>query len=154
MNNSVYPLPDFVGNYDEKYYFRIFKVKKRIQSFRNREIIKRKELQMTLKMESGNGMNTNVLKDRQIIKAARVMSMIFTPFYLPLLGLVILFLFSYMSLLPLSYKLSVLLFYSLPFLFIFIENIKDGNLSILEEKNGVLSHISFLSSAISSASIS
>jgi membrane-associated phospholipid phosphatase len=65
---------------------------------------------MTLKMESGNGMNTNVLKDRQIIKAARVMSMIFTPFYLPLLGLVILFLFSYMSLLPLSYKLSVLLF--------------------------------------------
>ncbi|MCH3994762.1 MAG: phosphatase PAP2 family protein [Prevotella sp.] len=61
-------------------------------------------------MSSENRINTNILKDRQIIKAARVMSMIFTPFYLPLLGLVILFLFSYMSLLPFSYKLTVILF--------------------------------------------
>lgn len=37
------------------------------------------------------------------------MSMIFTPFYLPLVGLVALFLFSYMSLLPLAYKLPMLL---------------------------------------------
>ncbi|GAA6529884.1 membrane protein [Segatella asaccharophila] len=66
---------------------------------------------MTLnKTVSEDRTNGNVLKDRQIIKGARVMSMIFTPFYLPLLGLVILFLFSYMSLLPLSYKLTVLLF--------------------------------------------
>ena len=37
------------------------------------------------------------------------MSMLFTPFYLPLVGLVALFLFSYMSLLPLAYKLPMLL---------------------------------------------
>lgn len=41
--------------------------------------------------------------------AARIMSMIFTPFYLPLVGLVALFVFSYMSLLPLAYKLPMLL---------------------------------------------
>lgn len=37
------------------------------------------------------------------------MSMVFTPFYLPLAGLLALFLFSYMSLMPLAYKLTVLL---------------------------------------------
>ncbi len=37
------------------------------------------------------------------------MSMIFTPFYLPLVGLVALFMFSYMSLLPMSYKVHTLL---------------------------------------------
>lgn len=37
------------------------------------------------------------------------MSMIFTPFYLPLVGLVALFMFSYMALLPMSYKLHTLL---------------------------------------------
>ncbi len=36
--------------------------------------------------------------------------MIFTPFYLPLVGLIILFLFSYMSMLPLGYKLFMLMF--------------------------------------------
>lgn len=35
------------------------------------------------------------------------MSIIFTPFYLPLVGLIALFVFSYLSLLPLSYKLLV-----------------------------------------------
>lgn len=48
------------------------------------------------------------MRYKQIIVAARVMSMIFTPFYLPLVGLVALFIFSYLSLLPLSYKLIVL----------------------------------------------
>lgn len=37
------------------------------------------------------------------------MSMVFTPFYLPLVGLVALFMFSYMSLLPIAYKLPMLL---------------------------------------------
>ena len=46
---------------------------------------------------------------QNIILAARIMSMLFTPFYLPLVGLVALFLFSYMSLLPLAYKLPMLL---------------------------------------------
>lgn len=49
------------------------------------------------------------MKEKNIILAARIMSMIFTPFYLPLVGLVALFLFSYMSLLPLGYKLPMLL---------------------------------------------
>lgn len=49
------------------------------------------------------------MKEKNIILAARIMSMLFTPFYLPLVGLVTLFLFSYMSLLPLAYKLPMLL---------------------------------------------
>lgn len=49
------------------------------------------------------------MKEKNIILAARIMSMIFIPFYLPLVGLVALFLFSYMSLLPLAYKLPMLL---------------------------------------------
>lgn len=49
------------------------------------------------------------MKEKNIILAARIMSMLFTPFYLPLVGLVALFLFSYMSLLPLAYKLPMLL---------------------------------------------
>ncbi len=36
------------------------------------------------------------------------MSLVFTPFYLPIVGLIGLFLFSYLSLLPLLYKLTVL----------------------------------------------
>lgn len=49
------------------------------------------------------------MKEKHLILAARVMSMIFTPFYLPLVGLITLFMFSYMRLLPWSYKLQVLL---------------------------------------------
>jgi hypothetical protein len=48
-----------------------------------------------------------VMKEKNIILTARIMSMLFTPFYLPLVGLVALFLFSYMSLLPLAYKLQL-----------------------------------------------
>lgn len=45
---------------------------------------------------------------RKLIITARVISAVFTPFYLPLLGLLALFMFSYLSLLPLFYKLTVL----------------------------------------------
>lgn len=38
---------------------------------------------------------------------ARVISMIFTPFYLPLVGLITLFTFSYLNLLPLGYRAMV-----------------------------------------------
>ena len=48
-----------------------------------------------------------MLKERNIIFAARVVSALFSPFYLAIIGLAILFLFSYLSLLPLGYKLSV-----------------------------------------------
>lgn len=47
--------------------------------------------------------------DKQLILAARVMSLIFTPFYLPIVGLLVLFVFSYMSIFPLAYKLQVLI---------------------------------------------
>ena len=45
---------------------------------------------------------------KHVILAARIVSMILTPFYLPLVSLIALFLFSYMSNLPLGYKLQVL----------------------------------------------
>ncbi len=51
-----------------------------------------------------------MLTEKNIILTARILSMIFTPFYLPLVGLIILFLFSYMSMLPLGYKLFMLMF--------------------------------------------
>ena len=44
-----------------------------------------------------------------MILAARILSMLFTPFYLPMVGLVALFVFSYMSIFPLYYKLEVLI---------------------------------------------
>ena len=47
-------------------------------------------------------------REKTMILAARVVSMLFTPFYLTLLGLVALFSFSYLSLMPWAYKLQVL----------------------------------------------
>ena len=49
------------------------------------------------------------MKEKRIIFAAKVLSVIFTPFYLPLLGLAILLAFTYLSLLPFMYKLTLLL---------------------------------------------
>lgn len=48
------------------------------------------------------------MKEKNIIFTARIMSMIFIPFYLPIVGLIALFIFSYMSLLPMIYKLVML----------------------------------------------
>ena len=48
------------------------------------------------------------MKEKYIILAARVLSMVFTPFYLSLVGLIALFTFSYLSLMPWAYKLTVL----------------------------------------------
>jgi len=47
-------------------------------------------------------------RQKEIILAARLLSMLFAPFYLPLVGLLILFSFSYMSIFPLVYKLQLL----------------------------------------------
>ena len=47
-------------------------------------------------------------REKSVVLAARVVSLLFTPFYLPLLGLVALFAFSYLSLMPWAYKLQVL----------------------------------------------
>ena len=47
-------------------------------------------------------------REKNIILTARVISMVFTPFYLPVVGLVSLFFLSYLSLMPTAYKLQVL----------------------------------------------
>lgn len=47
-------------------------------------------------------------REKTIIYIARALSIIFTPFYLPVLGLIVLFTLSYLSLLPLAYRLEVL----------------------------------------------
>ena len=49
------------------------------------------------------------MNEKKIILAARTMSIVFTPFYLPIVGLTALFIFSYLSIMPLSYKLKLLL---------------------------------------------
>lgn len=46
---------------------------------------------------------------RTLLITARYTSLIFTPFYLPIVGLIALFIFSYLSMLPLLYKAMVLL---------------------------------------------
>jgi len=46
---------------------------------------------------------------RILIKAAQVVSIIFNPLYLPILGMIILFVFSYLSMLSWQYKLQVLI---------------------------------------------
>jgi len=48
-------------------------------------------------------------RQRQLILGARILSMVFTPFYLPLVGMMALFAFSYLNLFPWSYKLQVLI---------------------------------------------
>ena len=46
-------------------------------------------------------------RNKALIVTARVVSIIFTPFYLPLVGIALLFTFSYMNMLPMGYKLLV-----------------------------------------------
>ena len=53
------------------------------------------------------------MKEKELIFTDKVLSVLFTPFYLPILGLLILFIFSYLSLLPLTYKLFLLLMFYL-----------------------------------------
>lgn len=49
------------------------------------------------------------MKERKIILTAKLISILFTPFYLPIVGMLALFTLSYLSLLPLMYKVMVLL---------------------------------------------
>lgn len=49
------------------------------------------------------------MNDKNIIFAARVISMVFTPFYLPIVALLALFMLTYLSLLPWLYKALVML---------------------------------------------
>jgi membrane-associated phospholipid phosphatase len=52
--------------------------------------------------------SAEVKTERKVILAARLLSMLFTPFWLPIAGLVVLFLFTYLSIFPWFYKLQVL----------------------------------------------
>ena len=47
-------------------------------------------------------------REKSIIYLSRIVSMVFTPFYLPLMGLILLFTFSYLASLPVDYKLEVI----------------------------------------------
>ncbi len=48
-------------------------------------------------------------RQKNFILAARILSMLFTPFYLPIIGLAVLFTFSYLNIFPWSYKLQTLI---------------------------------------------
>ena len=48
-------------------------------------------------------------REKTIILTARIVSLVFTPFYLPILGLVALFTLSYLRQMPWSYKFQVLI---------------------------------------------
>ena len=61
-------------------------------------------------------------RDKSIILTARVVSMIFTPFYLPIVGLIALFTLSYLSQMPLPYKLQVL---TMVYLFTILAGVRD-----------------------------
>ena len=65
------------------------------------------------------------MKYKYIILSAKVLSVIFAPFYFPLLAFLLLFMFSYLKLLPLSYKIVILVMVyfftiALPLLSIFL----------------------------------
>ena len=44
------------------------------------------------------------MSERNIIFIAKVLSAFFNPFYLPVVGLILLFIFSYMQQMPIGYK--------------------------------------------------
>ena len=52
-------------------------------------------------------MTQKMTNEKTIIYAARFVSVLFTPFYLPLFGVIILFTLSYLALLPIEYRLQV-----------------------------------------------
>lgn len=50
----------------------------------------------------------HIIADKTMMRVARVTSMVFTPFSIPFLSFLILFLFSYLRIMPMQYKLIVL----------------------------------------------
>jgi len=49
-----------------------------------------------------------ISREKNIIFLARIVSLLFTPFYLPLMGLILLFTLSYLALLPIGYRLQII----------------------------------------------
>ena len=50
----------------------------------------------------------HIIADKTMLRVARVTSMVFTPFSIPFLSFLVLFLFSYLRIMPMVYKLIVL----------------------------------------------
>ena len=50
----------------------------------------------------------HIITDKTLIRAAKAVSVIFTPFSIPFVAFLILFVFSYLRIMPLQYKLIVL----------------------------------------------
>ena len=100
------------------------------------------------------------MREKDIILAARVISLIFTPFYLPFVGLIGLFLFSYLNAYHLKFKIEVLVMVYLftillpTILIISIANTKAGTSLSWESRKDVWCLISSASCAISPATIS
>lgn len=53
-------------------------------------------------------MEVKLIEEKTLIRVARMVSVVFTPFSIPFLAFLILFLFSYLSIMPIQYKLIVL----------------------------------------------
>ncbi|WP_321334375.1 hypothetical protein [uncultured Bacteroides sp.] len=53
-------------------------------------------------------MEEHIIADRTLIRTAKIISAVFTPFSIPFVAFLILFLFSYLRIMPLTYKLIVL----------------------------------------------
>ncbi len=53
-------------------------------------------------------MEVKLIEEKTLIRVARMVSTVFTPFSIPFLAFLILFLFSYLSIMPIQYKLIVL----------------------------------------------
>ncbi len=53
-------------------------------------------------------MEVKFIEEKTLIRVARMVSAVFTPFSIPFLAFLILFLFSYLSIMPIQYKLIVL----------------------------------------------
>lgn len=53
-------------------------------------------------------MEEELIMEKELMKSAKVISAVFTPFFIPLVAFLILFAFSYLSIMPIGYKLFVL----------------------------------------------
>lgn len=49
-----------------------------------------------------------MIAEKSLLRAARIVSIVFTPFYIPLVAFIVLFTFSYLRILPVAYKVFVL----------------------------------------------
>lgn len=65
-------------------------------------------LNIVMNKMTGKIKEEHITAGKTLIDIARVVSWVFTPFFIPLLAFLILFLFSYLNMLPLEYKLIVL----------------------------------------------